>query len=228
VSAPRDPRYVRIAVEGTGLAEAYLLDDDVAPVLDGGYGGWQDQPRDRRRALLAFTGPGSWTVTLGLYLGAPLGLNVGLMRRQWQVLQALWSIPHPGHTPPLATLEGRALLLPKVQAASEGWALTEVSQRMAERADAAGRQVQAGELVRWAGTVTFARVTPSETLRITQGPNAGKRVHVVKEGETLGKIAAAEHVKAKDIRRLNGDRIRDPKRVKVHDRLWLPPRGKKA
>lgn len=220
---PNDPRRVRIKVEQADTEALFWLDVDTPPSLEGGYGGWQDQPRDRRRALLTWQGPPSWILTLPVLIDGHGDLPDGLMenvRRQWQVLEALWSSPAVSAPPPLARIEGKALILPATTDPEAHWALTDVAPREQDHRTDDG----SGDLIRWAGVLTFGRVAPREVLRITRGPNAGKRIHIVKAGETLASIARAEHVKPGAITYANGKKIRDPKKVKLHDHLRLPPR----
>lgn len=231
MTPPDDPRRVRISVQGRNedLSEVFLLDDDAPPALDGGFGGWQDEQRDGRRALLAYTGPGTWSLTVPTYMDVHLpGGTAALMRRRWRILRALWSSPHPGVHPPLATIEGKALTLPAVTGDEHrNWALTGLTARLAEHAPFDSGGVRAGEVVRWAGTLSFARVTTEPVLRIAHGPNAGTRVRVVKVGETLAYIARAECVDIAKVKwAKTGKLVRDPKKVKPGDTLRLPPRKK--
>jgi LysM repeat protein len=235
VSAPDDPRRVRMTMQDTIQTGLYWLDDDAAPTLDNGFGGWQDQPRDGRRSLAVFTGPDSWQLSLGVFLeawGEGRDASITHLRNQWNVLQALWSIPGEGQEPKLAVLEGKALMLPAVEAPNRSWALTAVAPRIVQRGSAAdglgagsSGGANPGELVRWAGTLTFTRITPQEVLRITQGPNAGRQPYIVQPGDTLAKIAKKRHVKVSQIRLSNGARIRDPKHVKLtpKEHLWIYP-----
>jgi LysM repeat protein len=208
-------------------------------MLDNGYGGWEDQARDGRRAIPIYSGPASWQQTLGVFLeawGSGRTDSLPRLRAQWRVLQALWSIPHDGQPPKLAVLEGKALMLPAVASPNRNWALTAVTPRVAAHAaDADGFQAIAGpdnpggaspgELVRWAGSLTFTRVAPQEVLRIQQGPNAGRQSYVVQPGDTLTRIAKKRHVTVAQIRLADGSKIRDPKHVKLKPKqhLWIYP-----
>lgn len=220
MAATDDPRIVRIAIQASGLFADFLLDDAGVQVT-GGFGGWSDQARGRRRALLVFDGPPSWgqdiAVAMDAY-GDDRASQLPLVRRQWQVLRALWSLPHPGAAPPLATLTGKLVWGADSTDQSRNWALVGMTPSE-QRFDNTS-----GELVRWVGVLSFGQVIPSEVLRITGAPTAGGRIHVVKTGETLASIARAEHVSAAKITRADGSKIRDPKAIKTGDRLRLPPR----
>jgi hypothetical protein len=218
VSAPDDPRLMRISVQGSELAAVFTLDDP-PPMRTGGMDGWTEQARGRRRALLVFDGPGAVGQDINVALdafGEDRDQRLPSVRRQWQVLRALWSLPHPGSPPPLATLAGKLVWGANEQDETSDWALRGMT------ASEQRHDNQTGELVRWIGTLSFSQRAASEIVRITGAPNAGARIHVVKTGETLASIARAEKVKATDITRANGDKIRDPRRVKVGDRLRLP------
>lgn len=233
MSAPDDPQRIRITVQGTALSAVYLLDDDDAPMLDGGFGGWQDQARDGRRSIAVYGGADSWSQVVGVFMeawGESRPTSIAQLRTQWRVLQALWSIPNDGEPPPLAVIEGKALMLPSVEAPNRNWALTAVAPRIVQRGTAddglnATGTARPGELVRWAGSLTFTRVAGQDVLRITKGPNAGRQPYTVKAGDTLAKIAKAKHVKVSQIRLGNGNRIRDPKHVtlKPGQHLWIMP-----
>lgn len=219
-SATDDPRIVRIAIQSSDLFADFVL-DDAGVTVTSGFGGWSDQARGRRRALLVFDGPGSWgqdiAVAMDAY-GEDREKQMPIVRRQWQVLRALWSLPHPGAAPPLATLTGKLVWGADSNDQSRNWALMGM-QPTEQRYENVG-----GELVRWVGVLSFSQVIPSEVLRITGAPTAGGRIHVVKKGETLASIARAEHVPAAKITRADGKKIRDPKSIKPGDRLRLPPR----
>jgi LysM repeat protein len=222
IQAPKDPRYVRIAVQGTALAANFLLDD--APNPTAGYDGWQEQARGRRRAILVFAGPSAWTQDIPVSLDA-FGENrdkaLPILRRQWQILRALSSLPHPGAPPPLATLAGRLLDRTSKDYTTDDWALRNMTPSQPPLHDN-----ETGELVQWVGTLTFTQRIEADIVRITRGPNAGARVYVVKKGDTLASIARANKVKAADITYATGAKIRDGSRVKVNDKLRIPARDR--
>lgn len=220
-TAPEDPRFVRIAVQGTDLAAVFALGDS-APSLTSGYDGWAEQQRGRRRALLVFQGPPVWSQDVPVAIdafGEDRGEKLAGVRRQLQLLRALYALPHPGASPPLATLAGKTLWLTDEHDVTANWALRGMTQTQEPQ-----RDNDTGEVVQWIGTLSFSQSVARDVLRITSGPNAGMRIHVVKPSETLASIARAEHVKVSLITRADGSKIRDPKRVKVGDRLRLPRR----
>jgi hypothetical protein len=218
----KDPRNIRIDVQGTKLGAVYTLDDDAAPD-PGSFDGWKDQQRDRRLPILTWSGPEeSRSQTFGVFIDA-FGENragrLAIVKNQMAVLRALQALPHPGAPPPVATLTGLSFDFPQNAHPNQNWALRSMTPR--ERL----YDNDTGDLVRWAGTLVFSQIAQREVLRITSGPHVGFRMHVVKKGETLAKIAQTEHVKIVDIKRRDGSPIRDPKTVKVGDVLRLPPRS---
>jgi LysM repeat protein len=217
-----DPRFVNIAVQGSALSADFALSDSPA-LPTAGWDGWAEQVRGRRRSMLVFQGPGAWAIDLPVAIdayGEDRPKRIAIVRRHFQVLRALTALPHPGAAPPLATLTGKTLYATDDNDATSDWALRAVTATQPALHDS-----DTGEIVQWIGTLSFSQVVTQAPLRITQGPAAGMRIHVVKEGETLASIARSEHVPISKITRSNGTRIRDPQTVKPKDALRLPPRG---
>lgn len=217
-----DPRNIRIDVQGTQLGAVFTLDDDAGP-QPGDFDGWQDQARDRRLPLLTWAGPSSTrSQTFGVFMDA-FGENrasrVPIVKNQMNVLRALQALPSEGASPPLAKLTGKAFDLPQNEHPNQNWALRSMAPREVIR------DGDTGDFIRWAGTLVFSQSPIRDVLRVSKGPHVGFRMHVVKKGETLAKIAQAEGVKQVDIKRRDGTSIRDPKTVKVGDVLRLPPRS---
>jgi hypothetical protein len=211
------------------VSEIYTLDDDVVPTITQGYGGWDDQERLGRRGLLRWAGVASWQQTIGVIMDASETENASVydgriarVNRQLALLRYLYLIPHPGQRPPLATLQGKLLPLTDSHGVSANWALLNMEPRQVYY-EAGGPY--SGACSRWAGVLTFGQVATHETIKLVKGPHAGRNIHVVKTGETLAQIARENHVKAADIKYASGKPIRDPRKIRKGDRLWLPPKS---
>lgn len=208
-----------------GDAVTVLMGDGVAQ-LSGGIGGWTAEERPGLDPAIIWANPDPIRQTIPLMLwdnGDPCG---------WQYW-ALWEIGRPRgqhKRPKVCTISGPAIWRPDLE-----WVIESMEGGETVRRAGDGRVVRMAldvTLMRYVGVDTIVERSPAKRNRDRKksSPNRGKasnqrrdKVHVVKAGETLSRIAADELGNAnrwKEIASLNN--IRDPRAIKPGQRLRLP------
>lgn len=204
-TSPTDPRNVRVTAAGS-IDTYWTLDDNAAPELTKGFGGWTSETRARRRALLFWGGPPEWTQTVPVILNCfeeaslaravaanrrSRGLDAGqvtsdaeaLVARQWAAIKTLHSLPAASTPPPTCTLTGVAL-----EREGGNWVLLD-----RQRAEAPLRNVDDGALLRWRGVLTFGQIVQRDVLEISGLSTPKGRLYQTyrwKTGDTLQRVAA--------------------------------------
>jgi hypothetical protein len=194
--------------------------DEGYPELEGGYGGWEDEPRPGQVSATVFRGTQAPQLTLRLILGGyPVQPEWADCERDVRALDAMGRQPvnaRRGDRPPLLKIRGQ------VPHRHREWFIEDV-----EWGDF---DVVRGVRMRAFVTVTLRMFVPVTLLRISDPKPAGRRSrwYVVRRDQSLDDIARDELkvrgsravAEAKrHIRQLNR-RIRD--KVRKGDRIRLP------
>jgi hypothetical protein len=214
-----DPNNITVFVQGTKIgADLDLVWTLNGPVREVDGVGWTNASRFNQRDEVYWNGAPAWRYELPIILHAgPTHARLAYVARQWSAVRAMVESPAGGGQPRLASLLGPLLPI-------EG---TDFAMTAPPVADYVEYGPLRGALRVWIGTLTVTKLPSRDSIRISGFPQQPHRTHVVKPGETLAQIAAAEHVKIKDITYRGGKKITDPKKIKPLDVLWLPPRGHK-
>jgi nucleoid-associated protein YgaU len=233
------PGFVTIAVDEDLQVTVQLANagaksaEGGAAILSGGYGGWAEIARPRAKALVEWQGHqcmqlavpimfDGWTDSYGI---TPWGTSVEVDIR---TLESMCHKDEKMAQPPVLQLLSNA-----IPGTGKKWVLNEI-----EWAADDIRRPTDGQRVRATATLIFLEWV-DETLITSNTSSAQKRgssksskniktkskkgTYVVKEGDTIKKIAARVYgtsSKWKDIAKIN--KIRDGKALKVGQRLKMP------
>lgn len=217
-------REVMLYSDEEGTFVRALLDEGY-PELEGGYGGWEDEPRPGQVSATVFRGTQAPQLTLRLILGGypvqPEWANCDVDIRTLDAMGRQSIYAKRGDRPPLLRIRGH------VPHRHRDWFVEDI-----EWGDI---DVAAGKRVRAFVTVTLRMFVPVTLLRITDAKPRGRarrsRWYVVKRGDTLDKIVVNELKVRGDraiaqagrhIKQLN-PRLRDGKKgLSLRMRIRLP------
>jgi hypothetical protein len=202
------------------------------PKVAGG-GGWQVTARPRRQGITDWVGREPVRLTVPFLLdGWAEGKGVPI-EKQIRNLEVMSGIGLGSLEPPLVRVFSGGVI-PYDSKTHDGlrWVVESVDWGASLRNPYGNRVRQDGTIVllRYVADARLERLKPVEKdrERRRRGGRArrgrgGRRVYVVKKGDTLSKIAARELGKAsrwREIAKLNN--LRDPNKLKVGQRLKLP------
>lgn len=208
---------------------------DGTPNPTGGYGGWTVTERQRRRALTEWTGEGAYTLDIPILfdnwiVGESIEDDILSLERM-----AGWGI---GQEPPLLAFNsGGVVPHDQHDAPTHDWVISDLQWGDADRN-------KYGNRVRQAVTVTVMLYVEDDTL---SDQSAAERRRAAKNNEKnkgriprnkLYIVSAADikhgglsyiaqkklgdHRRWREIARIQVPRIRDPKKLKLHQHLRLP------
>jgi len=202
-----------------------LLTGPVAVVA--GYGGWNKVARPRRKALTEWQGRDPMSLEIPFTIDRLADGAGGAVEGSIRILEKMAGIDAGDPQPPTLRLQSYPSgLIPHGFGAAPHvrWVIETLGWDREQTIINAE-----GQRVRQNGTITITQFVEDVHLRQLSIAGRGKarkgrkRVHVVKKGDTLGKIALkylGSARKWKQIAKLN--KIRDPKRIKIGQRLKLP------
>lgn len=194
-----------------------------APVVTAGYAGWAKVARPRKKALTEWVGRDPASISLDFILDnfdEGKGLYV---ESQCQILDELGGIEKDDPEPPLLVLETNPdPLMPHGfrRAAHNRWFIESLSWDAA-----ATRYNNAGNRIRAQGSIVFTQYVQDDRLKPRKVKNAKITSYVIKEGDTLRKIAALPRVygDAKQWKKIaKANNIRDPNKLKKGRRIKIP------
>lgn len=206
-----------------------------APVpLPASYGGWSKVARPRRKSITTWIGRDPLSIELHFLIDDLDGGDGRAVEKEIRQLEVLAGLEGGGEMEPsLFRLKSE----PK-QLMPHGFARAPHVKWYIETgptwdADSVIKKLPAGRTVRIAGSMTITQFVEDSRLDrlIRRGGGRGKgrinrrKWYVVKEGDTLQKIAARKDVygDAKSWREIaKANKIRDPKKLKVGARLRIP------
>lgn len=194
-------------------------------VIATGYGGWEEVPRPRRVAMTVWNGIAPLRLAIPVLID---GLTDGRsVEADVRLLERLAGLDEHVDEPPTLTVNANGAIPHDLkQEPHNRWVV-----ELLEWGDALRQED--GQRIRQEGDLTLLQFIEDEHLRDLKPPahrrrksKKGKHGHgtyVVKRGDTLQSIAAKKLGSSKrwhDIAKLN--KIRDPKRIHVGQKLKLP------
>lgn len=204
-------QYVTLTAPGVTVR---ALRGDASPILTGGFGGWTQVARPRRKALTQWDGEQPLELTFSiLFDGFENGQSV---EADCLTLERLARQQQDGSDPPIVR-HGGGMPHPELD-----WIVSDLSW------DVDPVYSQSGNRVRQQVTVKLLEHVAAEAIPTAASVAAAKsggatKAYVVKTGDTLSSIAAkqlGDHKRWTEIATLNG--IRDPKSIRAGQRLRLP------
>lgn len=217
-----DARQVTILSTRPSISVTAWLGAD-PPTVSGGYGGWDIVARPRRQALTHWKGHDPFQMELPILLDG--FVNNSSVEARCTALERMARPPRVLDEPPLVKVIGQVPhtdLVWVIQTIRWGDVVRSTTgQRIRQACIVSLLRYIEHDRVQLAGAAARARQLATTA---SNSPTSGiSAPHTVKKGETLASIAAAklgDYKRAGEIAALNG--IRDPKSIKVNQKLRLP------
>lgn len=226
-----DPRYITLVAAAPTL-KVTALRGQTAPVPTGGFGGWTQVARPRRKALTQWDGVAAFEQAFSIIFDGVTGdtsveADCRALERMAQpatvgaeppIVRALGAVPHPELNYVISALDWdpAPFYSPSMYRTRQ-----EVVVHLLEYvADDRLAEAPAAERARRAAAAKAAAAAASATGAATK---KGARTYTVKKGDTLSAIAAHQlgsYKRWPEIAKLNN--IRDPKKIKPGQVLKLP------
>jgi hypothetical protein len=216
-------RYVTLRT-ATPKLSVTVLRGDTPPVITGGYGGWENQPRPHRQDLTVWKGRAPFSMDLPLLFDDYIA--GGSVETPISVLERMALPPASGKEPPVVAVTGAVAIARKTVPHSDlRWVIQELVWGDALWSTG-GYRTRAAVTVKLLHYVAPDRVqsgTAAGRARLAVAGDGGPKAFTVGHGDTLSSVAARElgdYTRWPEIADLNG--LRDPDRLTVGQTLRLP------
>lgn len=210
VNAPLDSKNFYIIRTARGTASIMVRRGDGAPTIRGGGARYDIIERPRRKSLVQWAGDDVYRMDLPIMFDGWADNN--------SVETDIAKLNQLMHSQAELTAPSMVLIEGAVPVKGARWVIEGIDwgDRVIWMSDKRGK----GYRLRQDAVVHLLQYNTGSTLAV-QNPTTAVKLHTVKTGETVRKIAAKHGVSSDDVKKANN--IRDPKSVKTGDTLKIPP-----
>ncbi|GAB6901870.1 LysM peptidoglycan-binding domain-containing protein [Kineosporia succinea] len=197
------------------------------PKVQDGYGGWKIIDRPRKRSMTEWQGPQPMRASLQMLFDGFAASRLGQSQAQSiAYLERHFAPTNGALVPPAFRVLGAWPLDEAMHWVCDGLQVDDdTAMTIVRRSDRVPlRTLVTLSLLQYVPGDVIIKTSAAKRSKEKQGSGSKTKIYVVKQGDTLGKIAAKQLGSAKraaDIKKLNPS-IRDPKHLKVGLRLKLP------